>query len=58
MPSSYGEDAVIRVLDRTKLAEDHTGLTLERLQDEPKFAEIAPALLEFITTKEVEVSRF
>lgn len=24
------------------------GLTLERLQDEPKFAEIAPALLEFI----------
>lgn len=29
-------------------AEVH-GLTLERLQDEPKFAEIAPALLEFIS---------
>jgi general secretion pathway protein E len=31
MPSSYGEDAVIRVLDRTRLAADHTALTLERL---------------------------
>lgn len=31
MPSSFGEDAVIRVLDRSKLAEDHTTLTLDRL---------------------------
>lgn len=29
------------------------GLTLERLQDEPKFAEIAPALLEFIAGAEL-----
>jgi len=29
------------------------GLTLERLQDEPKFAEIAPALLEFISGAEL-----
>lgn len=29
------------------------GLTLERLQDEPKFAEIAPALLEFIADAEL-----
>lgn len=35
MPSSFGEDAVIRVLDRSKLAEDHTGLTLDRLGFEP-----------------------
>ena len=33
-------------------AEVH-GLTLERLQDEPKFAEIAPALLEFINGAEL-----
>ncbi|MFZ1318584.1 MAG: DNA polymerase III subunit epsilon [Candidatus Nitrotoga sp.] len=33
-------------------AEIH-GLTLERLQDEPKFAEIAPALLEFISGAEL-----
>jgi len=33
-------------------AEIH-GLTLERLQDEPKFAEIAPALLEFIRGAEL-----
>ena len=33
-------------------AEVH-GLTLERLQDEPKFAEIAPALLEFIEGAEL-----
>lgn len=33
-------------------AEVH-GLTLERLQDEPKFAEIAPALLEFICGAEL-----
>ncbi len=33
-------------------AEVH-GLTLERLQDEPKFAEIAPALLEFISGAEL-----
>ncbi len=33
-------------------AEVH-GLTLERLQDEPKFAEIAPALLEFIRGAEL-----
>ena len=31
MPSSYGEDAVVRLLDRAKLAEDHTGLTLAKL---------------------------
>ena len=30
-------------------AADVHGLTLERLRDEPKFAEIAPALLEFIS---------
>jgi DNA polymerase-3 subunit epsilon len=29
------------------------GLTLDRLQDEPKFAEIAPALLEFIKDAEL-----
>ncbi|MBU1215315.1 MAG: DNA polymerase III subunit epsilon [Gammaproteobacteria bacterium] len=29
------------------------GLTLDRLQDEPKFIEIAPALLEFITGAEL-----
>lgn len=29
------------------------GLTLERLQDEPKFVEIAPALLEFIAEAEL-----
>ena len=29
------------------------GLTLDRLQDEPKFAEIAPALLEFIGNAEL-----
>ena len=29
------------------------GLTLDRLQDEPKFAEIAPALLEFIRDAEL-----
>lgn len=29
------------------------GLTLERLQDEPRFAEIAPALLEFISGAEL-----
>jgi len=29
------------------------GLTLDRLQDEPKFAEIAPALLEFIGDAEL-----
>jgi len=29
------------------------GLTLDRLQDEPKFAEIAPALLEFIAGAEL-----
>ncbi len=29
------------------------GLTLERLQDEPKFAEVAPALLEFIAGAEL-----
>jgi DNA polymerase-3 subunit epsilon len=29
------------------------GLTLDRLQDEPKFAEIAPALLEFIAGSEL-----
>jgi len=29
------------------------GLTLDRLQDEPKFAEIAPALLEFISGAEL-----
>ena len=33
-------------------AEIH-GLTLERLQEEPKFAEIAPALLEFISGAEL-----
>jgi len=33
-------------------AEVH-GLTLERLQEEPKFAEIAPALLEFISGAEL-----
>ncbi|MDO8413402.1 MAG: DNA polymerase III subunit epsilon [Gallionellaceae bacterium] len=33
-------------------AEVH-GLTVERLQDEPKFAEIAPALLEFISGAEL-----
>jgi len=33
-------------------AEVH-GLTLERLQDEPRFAEIAPALLEFISGAEL-----
>lgn len=33
-------------------AEVH-GLTLERLQDEPKFADIAPALLEFISGAEL-----
>jgi len=33
-------------------AEVH-GLTLERLQDEPKFVEIAPALLEFISGAEL-----
>ena len=33
-------------------AEVH-GLTLERLQDEPKFSEIAPALLEFISGAEL-----
>jgi len=33
-------------------AEVH-GLTLDRLQDEPKFAEIAPALLEFISGAEL-----
>ncbi len=31
MPSSFGEDAVIRILDRTRLADDHSQLTLERL---------------------------
>jgi general secretion pathway protein E len=31
MPSSFGEDAVVRILDRSKLAEDHTGLTLDKL---------------------------
>lgn len=31
MPSSFGEDAVIRILDRSRLAEDHKTLTLERL---------------------------
>jgi general secretion pathway protein E len=31
MPSSFGEDAVVRLLDRAKLAEAHTGLTLDRL---------------------------
>jgi DNA polymerase-3 subunit epsilon len=36
----------------TGAAEVH-GLTLERLQDEPKFAEIAPALIEFITGAEL-----
>lgn len=36
----------------TGAAEVH-GLTLERLQDEPKFAEIAPALLEFISGAEL-----
>jgi DNA polymerase-3 subunit epsilon len=29
------------------------GLTLDRLQDEPKFAEVAPALLEFIAGSEL-----
>ncbi len=29
------------------------GLTLDRLQDEPKFAEVAPALLEFISGAEL-----
>lgn len=33
-------------------AEVH-GLTMERLQDEPKFAEIAPALIEFISGAEL-----
>lgn len=33
-------------------AEVH-GLTLERLQDEPRFAEIAPALIEFISGAEL-----
>jgi general secretion pathway protein E len=41
MPSSHGEDAVVRVLDRAKLAEDHTGLTLARLGfDEDDAAQI------------------
>jgi general secretion pathway protein E len=31
MPTSFGEDAVVRLLDRAKLAEDHTGLTLDKL---------------------------
>jgi DNA polymerase-3 subunit epsilon len=31
------------------------GLTLDRLQDEPKFAEIAPALLEFIKDAELVI---
>ena len=31
MPTTFGEDAVVRILDRTKLAEDHTGLTLAKL---------------------------
>ncbi len=31
MPTSHGEDAVVRLLDRAKLAEDHTGLTLAKL---------------------------
>lgn len=35
-------------------AEVH-GLTLERLQDEPKFAEIAPALVEFIRGAELVI---
>ncbi len=31
MPTTFGEDAVVRILDRSKLAEDHTGLTLSKL---------------------------
>jgi DNA polymerase-3 subunit epsilon len=31
------------------------GLTLDRLQDEPKFAEVAPALLEFIAGAELVI---
>jgi len=31
MPTTFGEDAVVRILDRSKLAEDHTGLTLNKL---------------------------
>ena len=38
MPSSFGEDAVVRVLDRAKLAQDHHGLTLSRLGFEPDAA--------------------
>lgn len=31
MPSAHGEDAVLRILDRRALADEHAGLTLERL---------------------------
>ena len=31
MPTTFGEDAVVRILDRSKLAEDHSGLTLTKL---------------------------
>ena len=31
MPSSFGEDAVVRLLDKSTLAEDHTSFTLDRL---------------------------
>lgn len=34
-------------------AQEVHGLTLERLQDEPKFVEVAPALLEFISGAEL-----
>lgn len=34
-------------------AQEVHGLTLERLQDEPKFSEVAPALLEFISGAEL-----
>jgi len=31
MPSAHGEDAVLRILDRRALADEHAGLNLERL---------------------------
>jgi general secretion pathway protein E len=31
MPTSFGEDAVVRILDRGRLAEQHAGLTLDSL---------------------------
>ncbi|RZL11478.1 MAG: type II/IV secretion system protein [Rubrivivax sp.] len=44
MPSSFGEDAVLRILDRSRLAADESAMTLEGLGFEPDDAAVVRRL--------------